>query len=90
MIFFVVLISAPAVIFAIDDSIDLSSFYSISEEEVEKQDNEKNKELKDIKSFEFLTSTLHSESKVCSASFYELRIYSKPYLNLFSPPPKFS
>lgn len=77
------LISAPSIIVAIDDSIDISIMYSLTEEEENKnlgvvfsQDQE------DINPFQ---SLLKFEN-----SGYPFKSYPKPQLNLVSPPPEFN
>ncbi|WAC00889.1 hypothetical protein N7U66_11635 [Lacinutrix neustonica] len=89
-IFFVLLflatITAPSIIIAMDNSVDISVFYSLSEEEEEKT-KEKDK-----------VETYLSEKISTSDSFIELlerkdiryyfKKYQKPHLNLISPPPE--
>jgi len=80
-------ITAPAILMVIDDSIDVSLFYDVSEEEEEKG-NEKNKEL------DILVVNLNSEfedsssSKIQKNLGYCYKKYPKPHLNLISPPPE--
>ena len=90
MILFGALIFAPAIIMAIDDSADLSCFYSISEEEEENKGNEKNKVLDLIISMSLLDAIIFSKLKACNTCFYEFKNYCKPQLNHISPPPEFS
>nr|WP_321228976.1 hypothetical protein [uncultured Psychroserpens sp.] len=81
-VLFVALITAPSIIIAIDDSVDVSIFYSITEEE-EKETlkvfpmNELNEE--DY----FLTSNSNDNLG------YFFKNYLKPHLNIISPPPDF-
>jgi hypothetical protein len=81
-VLFVALITAPSIIIAIDDSVDVSIFYSITEEE-EKETlkvfpmNELNEE--DY----FLTSSSNDNLG------YFFKNYLKPHLNIISPPPDF-
>ncbi|WP_299223079.1 hypothetical protein [uncultured Psychroserpens sp.] len=87
-ILFVSLIAAPTIIIAIDDTADVSYFYSTTEEEENKSD-EKNKEI----------DVLLSESNTGLESWfilntdnhmaYRFKNYPKPHLNLISPPPEF-
>ena len=82
------LITAPTILVAIDDSIDVSVFYSITEEE-EKKGNEKNKEFEVLviisnSDFEGFNSADNKEDLE-----YQFKTYSKPHLNLISPPPEF-
>lgn len=81
-VLFVALITAPSIIIAIDDSVDVSIFYSITEEE-EKETlkvfpmGESNEE--DY----FLTSNSNDNLG------YFFKNYLKPHLNIISPPPDF-
>ncbi|WP_299333367.1 hypothetical protein [uncultured Psychroserpens sp.] len=82
------LIVAPAVIMAIDESMDMSCLYNISEEEEEKE-SEKNKELE-----VFVDCTGENEESFISTNrnkylVYAFKNYPKPHLNLISPPPEF-
>lgn len=87
-IVFISLITAPTILVLIDDSIDLSLIYDISEEEEEKG-SEKNKEL------EVFVVELHPElndftlSKNKADTEHAFKTYPKPHLNLVSPPPEF-
>ncbi len=85
-IFFTVLflgiISAPSIIATIDDSIDISILFSLSEEEEET----KNLELvvsEDEEDISALYSSLEFQN-----SGYQFKNYPKPHLNLISPPPE--
>ena len=78
--------SAPSIIAAIDDSIDISIILSLNEQE-EKEGNE----IKDIQVLVSEISNLNSEiesSESRNNSGYYFNDYSKPYLNLISPPPQ--
>ncbi len=78
--------SAPSIIAAIDDSIDISIILSLNEQE-EKEGNE----IKDIEVLVFEINNLNSEiesSGNTNNSGYYFNDYSKPYLNLISPPPQ--
>ncbi len=92
-IFFTVLFmainSVPSIIIAIDDSVDISNFYGFSENEEENKENESEKFLEIVfisensnKSDDFLASNNIDHEK------YRFKNYSKPYLNLISPPPE--
>ncbi|SFZ90447.1 hypothetical protein SAMN05428642_101941 [Flaviramulus basaltis] len=75
------LISAPSIIIAIDDSIDISMFYSVTEEE----ETSKIK-LQSPDSFsesECIISCIDIEDVE-----YYFKKYPKPHLNLISPPPE--
>ncbi|MFI0428732.1 hypothetical protein [Mariniflexile sp. HMF6888] len=78
------LIVAPSVIVVLDDSIDTSIFYSITEEE----ENGKTKNL--ISPFSLQNNDFLTDFKLKSHLFfcYHFKNYSKPHLNLISPPPE--
>lgn len=84
---FVAMLSLPSIIIAVDNSIDISFFYDFAEQEEEKG-SEKNKI--DI---ELLFTDLNdSETELASTNAendleYYFKKYSKPHLNLISPPP---
>ena len=83
-ILFMAIVSAPTVISSIDDSVDISSFFGIDEEEEESENLkllfENNLELSED---DFVLKT--------RGSFigYKFKTYPKPHLNLISPPPEF-
>ncbi|MEH6536983.1 MAG: hypothetical protein V7719_11350 [Psychroserpens sp.] len=85
---FLSLVTAPTIVMAIDDTIDISFFYDISEEEEEKG-NENNKEFEkfvvdlEIEIESFITSNNREHLG------YTFKTYPKPHLNLISPPPEF-
>lgn len=92
-IFFIALFSAsivlPSVILLVDDSIDTSFFYDLSEEEEEKG-NEKNIEFEDIVIINldelpigYLTSIDEENLEYC------YKKYPKPHLNLIYSPPEY-
>ena len=91
-IFFTVLfmatIIAPSVLVFVDDTIDVSFILDASEEE-EKKGNEKNKELEVLVVDSFIDSDeLFSSERVDNLQ-YTYKKYTKPHLNLISPPPEF-
>lgn len=82
-ILFMALVAAPTIILSFDNSIDVSNFYSISEEE----------EHQHIK-LVFDNSNANSDGfifsrKLTYAIEYTFKTYPKPHLNLISPPPEF-
>ena len=87
-IFFTVLflgiISAPLIIVSIDDSIDISILYSISEEE-EETNNLKLviSEIDEIT--DSFPTTFKNQKLGCN-----FKKHPKPHLNLISPPPEFN
>jgi hypothetical protein len=74
------LISAPSIITAMDDTFDVSIFYSITEEE------ETAKILLEIKPME--ADHLEFNSMNNNLGYY-YKSYAKPHLNLIFPPPEF-
>ncbi|WP_323789111.1 hypothetical protein [Psychroserpens sp.] len=85
---FLSLVTAPTIIMAIDDSIDISFIYNISEEEEEKG-KEGNKGFEkfvvdldtELEGFVTPNNREHLE--------YAFKKYQKPHLNLIFPPPEF-
>jgi len=82
LVIFMSLIVAPSVIAAIDDSIDTSIVYSLTEEE----EHSKTKIV--------ITFSLHHHDALSDFNLnpyeffsYQFKNYSKPHLNLISPPP---
>ena len=79
---------APAVIAIVDDTIDISVFYTSSEEE--DKGIEKNKNLEVLFS-EFNTTVSNFVIKKTKNNLrYYFKKYTKPHLNLISPPPELS
>ncbi|AXO80587.1 hypothetical protein DZC78_09390 [Olleya aquimaris] len=83
ILLFVGLITAPSIIVAIDDSVDMSEFYSLSEEE------EENKNVSLIFIVQDLEDSLSEHSDDDNILEYFSKSYPKPHLNLISPPPEF-
>lgn len=88
-IFFTVLLmsltAAPTIVSMVDDSVDVSRFFSTSEEE-----EKETKSLEDLKLlFSESNTNLHSVfTKTNNAFGYHFKKYTKPHLNLISPPPE--
>lgn len=80
-ILFVAFVTAPSVILAMDDSFDVSIFYSITEEE--EKETLKIAHMDELSDLEYL-----SASKTTDNLGYFFKTYSKPHLNLISPPPE--
>jgi len=80
-ILFVAFITAPTIIIAVDNSVDVSIFYSITEEE-----NENLKLPFPDNDFNGLENLLTLDSKENLG--YYFKNYPKPHLNLISPPPE--
>lgn len=74
------LISAPSIIIAIDDSVDISIFYSIAEEETSKI------KIQSPQDFNHTNNILALDNLDDIAYFFKK--YPKPHLNLISPPPE--
>ena len=82
-ILFLGIITVPSIIIAFDDSVDVSVFYSLSEEE------EENKNLNLVCFQEDLDN---NQSEILNSKNhlgYYYKNYPKPHLNLISPPPEF-
>lgn len=75
------LISAPSIIVAIDDSVDISMFYSVTEEE--ETSKIKLQSPEDI----IHTESLSALKNIQNIEYY-FKNYPKPHLNLISPPPE--
>ncbi|PCJ92819.1 MAG: hypothetical protein COA50_14895 [Flavobacteriaceae bacterium] len=88
-VLFVVVNSAPAILIAIDDTVDISKFYGFSENEEENTGNESENFFELIF---FIKNCNKSEYFLASNNLdhtaYRFKNYSKPYLNLVSPPPQ--
>ena len=80
-ILFVAFITAPTIIIAVDNSVDVSIFYSITEEE-----NENLKLPFPDNGFNGLENLITLDTKENSG--YYFKNYPKPHLNLISPPPE--
>ena len=85
---FMVFLSTPTIIAMVDDSVDISLFFSMAEEE--ENGHPKSKNVKDI-----ILENQDQEGFISLAEeaihlSYYVKNYSKPYLNLISPPPKFA
>lgn len=85
-IIFVLFLSGPTIISMVDDSVDISIFYSITEEEEKVSKITKtfevlhNKNTNSVSNF-FLKERVHNQR-------YFFKKYPKPHLNLVSPPPE--
>ncbi len=78
---------APTILTLIDDSADVSMFYTASEEE-EKKGSEKDKEI-EILLFDLHNNELDAVSSNEENNLrYYFKKYPKPHLNLISPPPE--
>jgi len=81
-VIFTALIVSPTIISALDDSIDTSIFYSITEEESSKS--------KIIPPFSLETNDHNAFFEINKHQFfgYQFKNYAIPHLNLISPPPE--
>ncbi|AUC74542.1 MULTISPECIES: hypothetical protein [unclassified Olleya] len=83
-VLFLALITAPSIIVVMDDSVDVSVFYSLSEEEEEEQTN-----LNLSFVLENLEDGFVETSKKTDNLGYYFKNYPKPHQNLLFPPPEF-
>lgn len=83
-VLFMAIITAPSIILVVDDSVDVSVFYSLSEEE------EEHKSVKLVFSLNQEESIGFDKLIDVNHLVYHFKNYSKPHLNLISPPPDFS
>ena len=86
---FLLIVVMPTVMIVVDDSVDVSMFYTTSEEEKDKN-QEKNKEK------DFIVLDINNPLQININEFeennleYYFKVYKKPHIKLMSPPPKFS
>lgn len=79
-----VIISAPTIIISFDDSVDVSYFYGMGEEEEESE----NVKLLFDNTLEFSEELFTLKTNIHFIG-YAFKSYPKPHLNLISPPPEF-
>jgi hypothetical protein len=85
---FLTLVMAPTIIVVIDNTIDISFVYDMSEEEEEKG-SEHSKELeKVVVDFGIEVIALKTTEDLEDLR-YTFKSYQKPHLNLIFPPPEF-
>ena len=77
------LISAPTIILSIDDSVDVTCFYSISEEE------ENHAEKLIFENVNLDNASFFEDQVTTEVIGYTFKNYPIPHLNLISPPPDF-
>ncbi len=86
-ILFLIILVTPTVVITLDNTVDVSCLYSMSEEEEET-------EAKDFKlTFKFEAVCVEPQSSylITPNTFgYTFKAYSKPNLNLVFPPPDFA
>lgn len=85
---FLVFLSAPSIIAMADNDVDVSLFFSMAEEE--ENGSPKVKTVKDIILESHDNDGFVSLKEEINHLSYYLKRYSKPHLNLISPPPKFA
>lgn len=84
-VIFLGFVSAPTIVQLVDDSIDISLFFSYAEEEEKGATKSLNKEIVVPKDSDHESGFLFSSHE--SNMGYVLKNYAKPHLNLVSPPP---
>lgn len=84
---FTLIVVMPTFVIVLDDSVDVSMFYTASEEEKDKTQEKDNE--KDFMAFE-LNSTLHVAGNELNENNleYYFEVYKKPNIKLAFPPPK--
>lgn len=84
---FLALLAAPTIISLVDDSVDISVFYSTSEEE--EKGSETSKTFKVVFNNQIGNNADFLFTKSINHHGYYFKKYPKPHLNLISPPPEF-
>ena len=87
-IIFVAFLVTPTILTMVDDSIDVSFFYSSAEEE--EKGHEKTKDVEVLFSELNINETYLTSSLVQNNLEYYFKTYPIPHLNLISPPPDYS
>lgn len=85
-VIFLLFIAAPTIITIVDDSIDVSIFYTSSEEEEKGLEKSKDTEVLFLKNID--NDFIFDSKKVVNKIGYYSKNYPKPHLNLISPPPE--
>ncbi|WP_372935517.1 hypothetical protein [Seonamhaeicola sp.] len=78
---------APSIIVLVDDSVDISTYYTISEEEEKTNKASADKNVFFSELSDDVVEIVSNNSK--NYSGYYFKKYQKPHLNLISPPPDF-
>lgn len=81
-VLFLAFLTAPAVITMVDDSVDISYFYSITEEE------EKGGKIEVLLNRDSINHSDFALPEKAVNEGYYFKKYAKPHLNLISPPPE--
>ena len=80
---FLGIIVTPTIIITVDDTVDISSFYGMGEEE-------ESEEFKLVLHLEdFKNEANEIIFNIIPFNKHRVKTYSKPHLNLVSPPPEF-
>jgi hypothetical protein len=87
LLFFTSFLATPTIISMIDKDVDISCFYSVSEDE---------EEMVSFDEIKSITTSDHQMTYVLSKASSKLNVSLKPFLNftnlahqIFSPPPEF-
>lgn len=88
LLIFIAQISAPSVVMAIDDSIDISCFFAINEEEEEKGPKVTKEGKVFFQESMLMINYIKGFDKERQHAYF-FKNYPKPHLNLISPPPEF-
>ncbi|TYB75937.1 hypothetical protein ES676_05675 [Bizionia saleffrena] len=83
---FIGFIVTPTFIVAMDKTADVSSFYSITEEEEQNSVSKNIEVVQNSQNNEFLVIHLTKDK---ADILYRFKNYSKPNLNIISPPPEY-
>ncbi|MDD7884771.1 hypothetical protein [Flavivirga sp. 57AJ16] len=87
-IIFMLFLTTPTITAILDDSIDISFFFSLSEEE--EKGGKKNKNV-EVLFFDLHVNELDFASNETENDLeYYFKKYPKPHLNLISPPPDYA
>jgi hypothetical protein len=84
---FLAFLTAPTIISWVDNSVDISVFYSTSEEE--EKGSEKTKTFEVVFNNSIGKDVYFSSTYSTNHHGYYCNNYPKPHLNLISPPPEF-
>lgn len=88
-ILFLAFIAGPTILVMIDDSVDVSSYYTSTSSE-EENNNQVNKEVKVFVFFQKENEFFIALTKKENDLSYSFNNYPKIHLNLISPPPDYS
>jgi len=79
----------PCVFVFIDDTVDMSILISVSEEEEQGENKNKSKKIKALSRDNIVDSIFFSAFKNIEYTNCIYKKYTKPNLNIISPPPEF-